>query len=272
MQGKKKEENAIRCRVVRSYQEFRRSAAILGEGDLVLGILPLTLQDQPILTVLLERGVRFFPSVTSQLMNGSKALQAAVLGEFMVPETVVIHRFSHLVEAMAMFERLGIKRVITKRNQGDCGRGINLWNSLEELFNMVTWAGNMDEHLYPFVLQPFIPDALDVRVVIVGDYVEAYERMNPCSFRNNIYFGAENAPYLLSGSQEEFCRKIMEKAGFPWAHIDLLLIESGEFFLSEIALNGGLKGAQISQPECNCLKEQLMQAEVEILMKSYANG
>jgi ribosomal protein S6--L-glutamate ligase len=39
----------------------------------------------------------------------------------------------------------------------------------------------------------------------------------------------------------------MKRGKFPYAHIDLLAMNSGKYYFSEIALNGGTRGAKISR-------------------------
>ena len=41
----------------------------------------------------------------------------------------------------------------------------------------------------------------------------------------------------------------MKRGKFPYAHIDLLTTEDGHNYLSEIALNGGMKGSRITREE-----------------------
>ena len=230
---------------------------MLGPGDVVAAVLPLRSADRSLLAVLAERGVVFYPPLSAQLMTRSKALQAMVLKEFMVPETHVVHARRDLVKVLARFQQQGISRLITKTDGSDCGLGINLWSSPEELFNAVSWRTGCGPSPYPFVVQPFVEGAKDIRVILIGDYKEAYERICPYSFRNNMHFGGSSSPAELDGKQEMLCRTVMEKARFPYAHIDLLVSPDGKCFLSEIALNGGLRGARISATECREKKERL---------------
>jgi len=51
----------------------------------------------------------------------------------------------------------------------------------------------------------------------------------------------------------------MERGKFPYAHIDLLVTEDGHSYLSEIALNGGLKGARIRREELDAIKKDLLE-------------
>jgi ribosomal protein S6--L-glutamate ligase len=248
------------CLITSSLQ-FKTQGAHLGRGDVVAVVPALGPADELLMAILAERGVVFFPSISSQLMSRSKALQALVLGHLMVPNTFVIQARRDLIQAMGMLQEAGIGEVITKHDRGDCGIGISLWGSTEELFSHVSWlervAGPDTGRIYPFVLQPFIKEARDVRVIVIGDYVEAYERSSAFSFRNNMHFGGQSRPFSLGPGHEALCRKAMEQGCFPYAHIDLLLAPGGECYLSEIALNGGIRGASISARECLSRKEGL---------------
>jgi ribosomal protein S6--L-glutamate ligase len=51
----------------------------------------------------------------------------------------------------------------------------------------------------------------------------------------------------------------MQRGKFPFAHIDLMLTESGECYLSEIALNGGVKGARIRRETLDQKKMALLE-------------
>jgi ribosomal protein S6--L-glutamate ligase len=136
-----------------------------------------------------------------------------------------------------------------------CGHGVRRWDSVETVYSFVA----LSESSYPFVLQPFLEQFTDVRVVIVGDYLEAYVRHNPNNFRMNISFGGKNYPYQLEKEEEDFCRVIMARGKFPFAHVDLQITEDGKCYLSEIALDGGTKGASISRQELEVKKQRLLE-------------
>ena len=86
-------------------------------------------------------------------------------------------------------------------------------------------------------------------MIILDDHLEAYERSNPYNFRNNLHCGGKSAPYSLPDQQIQFCRKVMQRGAFPYAHLDLMLTQDGDHHLMEINLRGGLKGARISGKE-----------------------
>ncbi len=240
--------------IIKSNRELRKLYHELRPGDIFIGILSSRHLKQSILIDLLERGVHCFPSPLSQMLNSSKAAQAFVLKDRMLSNTCVIMRRTDLIEAINQYNRNDIGPVVTKEDHMHCGYGIRRWETIESLYSHMA----MSEFSYPFVLQPFLENFTDIRVIIVGDYVEAYVRHNSNNFRMNIAAGGTSYPYALDNDKEKFCRSVMERGKFPFAHIDLLIAESGEYYLSEIALNGGVKGAGISREELDQKKQNLL--------------
>ncbi len=230
--------------VIRTNRAFRELYPHLEAGDLLLGMLAIKAEEEFLFTDLLARGVDAFPPLLAQHLARSKCFQAQVFREEMVPLTQVIRDRHDLIRAVNLYGERGIKVVITKQNRFNCGLGIHLWESIETLYNQATLSGIP----YPFVLQPFMPEITDVRVVILGDHLEAYSRRNPHNFRHNIFFGGESKPYKLSDEELALCRRVMDRGRFPYAHLDLMITDEGKVYLSEVNLRGGLKGARIETP------------------------
>lgn len=227
----------------------------LSSGDVFIGNLSSKHLKQPMLIDMLERGIHCLPSPLSQILNSSKVAQAFTLKDWMLPNTYAILRRTDLIEAMNTFNANQIGPAVTKQDGMHCGHGIRRWETVETLYSFMA----LSESSYPFVLQPFQEKFTDVRVIIVGDYVEAYTRYNPNNFRVNITLGGTRSPHQLKGDQEAFCRSAMERGKFPFAHLDLMLLESGECYLSEVALNGGIKGAQIEREELDQKKKAMLE-------------
>jgi len=241
--------------IITSNKELRERYDDLGVGDLFMGSLSLKFLKEAVLIDLLERGVGCLPSALSQVLNSSKIAQALIYKAWMISPTAVISRRMDLMDAISQFKRSGIGPVVTKQDHMHCGHGIRRWESVEHLYNFMALA----ESSYPFVLQPYADKFTDVRVILVGDYVEAYVRRNPYNFRVNLSAGGESLAHDISADQKRFCRSAMERGQFPYAHIDLMVMENGEhFFLSEIALNGGTKGARIGRKELDQMKHALL--------------
>ena len=165
--------------------------------------------------------------------------QAAVLRPWMAPHTQVIARRAELMEAVGYCGRYGIAAVVSKQEGMHCGHGVRRWESAEALYNAVAFDGSA----YPFVLQPFLPDISDVRVIVAGDYVEAYVRENPFNFRANLAAGGAGRPLAMDPAAERLCRDVMKRGRYPYAHIDLHLTPGGQCWLSEITLEGGIAAA-----------------------------
>jgi glutathione synthase/RimK-type ligase-like ATP-grasp enzyme len=228
--------------VIRDNSTLRAQYNSLQEGDIVIGRLRLRESEEPILLDLGERGVHLIPSGLSQLVSRSKTFQTALFARFMLPLTRPIHALHDLIEAIADYQKNSITAVITKLDRRNAGMGVHLWQSIEEVFTHAS-LGNIP---LPFVLQPFEPECRDIRVVFLDDYVEAYWRDNPYSFRNNLHHGGQSDPCELSEEQVKLCQLVMERGRFPYGHLDLLVTREGKSFLGEINLRGGIQGAKIS--------------------------
>ncbi|MCS7199769.1 MAG: hypothetical protein N2327_04335 [Caldimicrobium sp.] len=244
--------------VIKSLTSFKKYYRELKSGDLILTRLPLKKEDFALVVDLIQRGVLSFPSFLSQILSKSKCAQVDILGEFMPPHTYVIRNKLSLLEVMA--KGLHPEKWVTKKDQANCGLGIHLWRDLEEIYNH---AGTplLD---FPFVLQPFYTQWQDVRVILLGDlYYEAYIRENPKNFRQNLFFGGKAHPYELSFEELTFCKAVMNRGGFPYAHLDIAYIEGRGPYLIEINLCGGIKGAQIKTEEYENLKRKIEELYLE---------
>jgi len=230
--------------LIRTINDFRRLYRQLGSGDAIIGVLALRPGEEIKVLDLAERSVAFFPPVLAQLLGRSKVAQAEVLGEYMVPGTFVAYCLADLAGKLPEFQALGA--VVAKRDRAHLGLGVSLWPSLETLYSLAGLQGLT----YPLVVQPFLDEARDLRVVALAGYIEAYERVNPHSFRKNLFQGGASQPAALTPAQQDFCRQVMARGKFPYAILDLLLDpRDGRPYLSEISFKGGLTGARLSQAE-----------------------
>jgi glutathione synthase/RimK-type ligase-like ATP-grasp enzyme len=229
--------------VISDNSTLRAQYNSLQEGDIVVGRLRLRESEEPLLLDLGARGVHLIPSGLSQLVSRSKTFQATLFSKFMLPQTRPIHALHDLIETISVYQKHSITAVITKLDRRNAGMGVHLWQSIEDVYTHAS-LGNIP---FPFVLQPFEPDCRDIRVVFfLDDYIEAYWRHNPYSFRNNLHHGGQSDPCDLSGEQTKLCRQVMDRGNFPYGHLDILVTKDGESYLGEINLRGGIQGAQIS--------------------------
>ncbi len=245
--------------IVKNNRELRALYHELSSGDVFIGNLSLKYLKQTMLIDMLERDIHCLPSAIAQVLNSSKVAQAFVLKDWMLPHTQVIPRRSDLIEALNTYNQNDIGPIVTKQDGMHCGHGIRRWETMETLYSFMA----LDQSAYPFVLQPYQDKFTDVRVIIVEDYVEAYTRKNPYNFRVNITLGGTGSAYDLEAHQEAFCREVMQRGKFPFAHLDLMVLQNDKCYLSEIALNGGLKGAQISREELDLQKMAVLEKLAE---------
>ncbi len=245
--------------IARGPGELKSLYEKLGPGDIYAGSVPNGHLRQSIMIDLAERGVRVLPSCLSQSLSRSKTAQAFVFAQWTPPLTRVVSRRIELLETINPYNAKRIGKVVTKVDHKHCGHGVRLWENIENLYSIL----GLEESSYPFVLQPFISDFVDVRAIVAGDYIEAYTRENQYNFRCNLAAGGRSRPFEPTKAQIEFCRLLMKRGRFPYAHIDLMILKNGTAYLSEIALNGGMKGSAIDQATLDGIKKDLLERMAE---------
>lgn len=250
-------------RIIRDKTTLLTQFESLYRGDIVCGILPLKYGEEHLLFDLMARGIHFVPSATAQLASKSKSFQATIFKSWMVPATTVIYNCHQLLETTNSYNRNTIGKVVLKQDKKNAGMGILLYSSIEDIY---TQAAN-GVLSYPFVIQPYIEHSSDIRVIILGDYFEAYARLNPDNFRNNLHCGGKAKPLSISNEVRDFCAEVMERGDFPYGHLDLMLTPEKKIYLAEINLRGGLRGANISSEECKSRRAGIENSLVEALTK-----
>jgi ribosomal protein S6--L-glutamate ligase len=163
----------------------------------------------------------------------------------MIPGTTAIYTIHDLLDAVGTYGQTGVTKVVVKLEGKNGGLGVFLFSSIEDVYTQSA----LGQIPYPYVVQPFVSDCRDLRVIVLGNYWEAYERSNPHNFRHNLHCGGTPAPAELTDKQRKLCRRVMEQGTFPYAHIDLMITDDGLTYFTEINLRGGLKGAQIKSEE-----------------------
>jgi len=240
---------------IRGYRQLAERFHRLQPGDVFLGRIPPGPLQAAMLLDLARRGIGCIPSGLCQLVNASKASQALVLNPWMLPLTRAVRRRTDLVEAVAIYSQNQVGPVVTKEDRLHCGHGVRRWSHVEDLYSAVAF----DNSCYPFVLQPLLRDFTDLRVIVVDDYMEAYRREHPGCLRKNLAAGGSSSPFDPDPQTIEFCRTVMDRAEFPFAHLDLHLPAEGGCYLSEISLNGGLKGARIDRRQLDERKNAVLE-------------
>ena len=250
------------ARIIKKNSELPKLFHTLTAGDIIACRLRLKYDEEHLLLDLVERGIELIPSASSQLASRSKTFQARLLAPFMIPHTVVIYDIHGLLDTISLYGRHGVGKVVLKHDRKNAGLGIHLFKDIEDVYNQA--ANNIIP--YPFVVQPFVADSRDIRVIILDDYIEAYERRNPDNFRNNLHCGGAAKPFQLSTAQRILCDTIMARASFPYGHLDLMITEQNDVYLAEINLRGGIRGAAIDpgsyQKKVKAIEETLLQEKI----------
>ncbi len=215
--------------------------------------------EEHLLLDLSARGVHLIPSASSQMASKSKTYQANIFSPWMVPQTSAIYNVHHLLETVNRYQENDISKVVVKHDRKNAGLGILLYSSIEDVYNQA--ANNALS--FPFVIQPFIDNSEDIRVIIIDNYIEAYKRSNPKNFRNNLHCGGIATPYTLAKEDLIFCREVMTRGDFPYGHLDLMQTEEGKIYLAEINLRGGIRGAKITSTD---YKEKVTELEQKLLL------
>lgn len=236
---------AERPGIITTNDLFHDNFNLLNSNSIVCCRLRLSAGEEHILVDLRERGVTLIPSATSQLASRSKVHQARIFSPFMIPDTKVIYDTNQLLRATSFYKRINCSDIIIKQDRKNGGLGIHRFQDIESVYNMASF-GNLH---YPFVIQPYLKSFQDIRVIVLADYIEAYARTNRNNFRQNIHCGGESTPIEAGQELIDFCRNVMTRGAFPYAHIDLMVTPEEKIYLTEINLRGGLRGAAINSVE-----------------------
>ncbi|OQX06481.1 MAG: hypothetical protein BWK76_26160 [Desulfobulbaceae bacterium A2] len=237
----------------------------LAAGDVVACRLGLRDGEEQLLCDLVCRGVLLIPSAVAQLCSRSKVLQAHIFSRWLPPPTRAVHDLQDLMETVNIYGAAAVGAVVCKLDRANAGMGVLRFDGIEQVYNLAVGGGLP----FPFVLQPYLAEARDVRVIRLGEYTEAYRRNNPYNWRHNLHCGGRGSVHRLTVVQRQLCDEVMARGGFPYAHIDLLLTGDGACYLTEINLSGGIRGARISQEE---YREGLRRIHSELVDKALQEG
>ncbi len=229
----------------------------LQAGDIICTRIRLKPGEEHLLLDLSARGINAIPSFISQLCSRSKAFQTRLFPELILPGTSVIYTIHDLRALMPRYGHEAVTNVVVKLERKNSGLGVFLFNSIEDVYTQAATSVLP----YPFVIQPFIEHYRDYRVIIIGGYIEAYQRTNKNGFRKNLCCGGSKTPCTLRETQLQLCRAVMKRGQFPYAHIDLMETEDNQTYLTEINLQGGLRGAALDRREYQKKIEAVIQEQ-----------
>ena len=227
--------------IITSNDQLLKNFHLLDSSSTVCCRIRLLPGEEHILLDLSERNVTLIPSATSQLCSRSKVHQARVLSEFMLPHTTVVYDSHQLLKTTSVFHTNNISEVIVKLDRKNAGMGVLFFKDIEDVYNQTLLA----KAEFPLVIQPYLSSFKDIRVLIIGDYIEAYHRYNPNNFRHNLHCGGTSTAWQANDQMIDFCKRVMKRGEFAYAHIDLMVAPDNTLYLTEINLRGGLRGAAI---------------------------
>ncbi len=227
--------------IISNNDQLQKKFHLLDSSSTVCCRIRLLPGEEHILLDLSARNVTLIPSATSQLCSRSKVHQTRVFSEFMLPHTSVVYDSHQLLKTTSVYHNNNIGEVIVKLDRKNAGMGVLFFKDIEDIYNQTLLA----KAEFPFVIQPYLENFKDIRVIILDDYIEAYHRYNPNNFRHNLHCGGSSSAWQPDNQMIDFCKKVMKRGEFPYAHIDLMATPENRLYLTEINLRGGLKGAAI---------------------------
>ncbi|MEN8689058.1 MAG: hypothetical protein AB1Z20_03020, partial [Desulfobacterales bacterium] len=116
--------------IVRGSRQLSEFYDRLAPGDVYIGKIPGGPLRCTRLIDLMERGVHCLPAPLAQTLNASKAAQADILNEWMLPLTRVIRRRADLITAIGVYHGQGGGPVVTKEDRLHCGHGVRYWENI----------------------------------------------------------------------------------------------------------------------------------------------
>ncbi|MFI7538108.1 MvdC/MvdD family ATP grasp protein [Streptosporangium sp. NPDC049376] len=191
--------------------------------------------------------------------------RATALG-FQVPETVYTNDPFELVPA---YERAGGRLVAKQIDSGE----FSLDGADHRAYTTVLTRRHLtSRHRLghePVILQPYVPKAVELRVIVVGERVFAAEIDSQASrtarddWRHYDDDRVRYAAHRLPGETERRCADLVASLGLSYGAIDLILTPEGEYVFLEINPNGawGFVEQRTGLPVADAIADWLAAAE-----------
>jgi len=167
--------------------------------------------------------------------NKADALARLSAADVPVPETVMASNpvdEEDLVDAYRQFD----EPVVVKPNSTTRGTGIAKAHDLDSFLGVVDYLDLVHDYRATadrsFLVQEFLPDARDVRAMVVdGDVVGAVERRLPedavadGQWKHNVHRGAAAEGISLDGELRDLAEQTADVLGIDYLGVDLLVTE-----------------------------------------------
>ena len=153
-----------------------------------------------------------------------------------VPRTVVVSNPADQETLREAFEMLD-PPVVVKPNSTTRGTGVTKVTDLDSFLGICDYLDLVHDYRATadrsFLVQEFVPDARDFRVMVVdGEVVGAVERRLPVEAReagqwkHNVHRGAEATGVDLSSDLREVAEDAARALDIPWLGVDLLVTDN----------------------------------------------
>lgn len=209
-----------------------------------------------------DHDIPFLDKAVYLPMSGNKILQMYLLRKagLPIPKSIFISRGMAMSNIKMIEGELGVYPVIAKDVAGQKGKNNFLIKSREELISLFE---NTDQSI-EYLLQEFIPNDFDYRILVMGNGIGAYEkrkRRDNNTHLNNVAFGASEE-FLPVESISEEVRSISVNAASLFARqiagVDIIIHkETGKPYIIEVNPSPGIDYDTGKTPELESLVKYL---------------
>lgn len=213
--------------------------AIIARSVLV-GVKPVT----QLLNHFSQKGVKFFDNHLSEVgysINKINDYGKMALQRIPLPRTFHTSRHESFLDHA---ESLGYPVIIKPIYTGK-GKGIDKIETKEQLAQYVEEMKAAGASAKLRLIQEFIPYKHDLRVMVIGDFVLAMERIpQEGDFRANFSLGGDVKPFEIDDEIKTLAKKAAKAIGLNHAGVDVLITGDGKKYILEANHSPGFEGME----------------------------
>jgi len=208
--------------------------------SVLVGVKPVT----QLLNHLHTKGVKFYDNhmgKTGYSINKISDYGKMALDQIPLPNTFQTSRH----EQMAIHaEKLGYPVIIKPIDTGK-GIGVDKVDSPEQMKDYVEALRLAGSSAKRRMIQEFIPYIHDLRVMVIGDFITAMERIpQEGDFRANFSLGGSVKPFELTQEIKDLAKKAANAIGLDHAGVDVLITQDGKKYILEANHSPGFEGLE----------------------------
>jgi len=211
-----------------AYESFK-------EGDFVFSLM---IRSSHYAKTFLKKGVTLLPKFDMVKLWRSKIEHAKLFKDTHMPQhTTWAYNINELKNLQHYYKsNCPTSQLVTKKYTNTSGgKDVHKWKNIDHIIDYFTTAGA--GQFYPMVIQPFIENYKDYRVIVMGEFVQAIHRYNPNNWKQNTDLGASITDVPLTLEEWEFVRDVQRITKFPFIFIDLMITDDN-IYLGEFSLDG----------------------------------